>query len=329
MDVLLTQTAFDRFGDRLLDLDVDLRPMRMQPDGTLLVGERAVEWDAAAPEVAWATADLFDDGAPLRPFFGFLLKSATIRWLQSPAAGFDAPIFADLVRRGMRLTNSHASAPAIAEHVIASVLEVFQHRNRWRDAAAERAWRSHDFREVAGTTWLVIGLGHIGRATATRARGLGARIIGVRRRPTGTEEVDELITPDGLGRVVGRADVVVLSAPSAPDTRHLVDATFLAAMKPDAVLVNVARGALVDEEALLRSLDDGRPAMAVLDVFETEPLPVEHPFWDHPRVLVTPHNAAGGTGRYARAADEFFANLEAYVAGGPLTNEVTAADLPA
>lgn len=328
MDVLLTQTAFDRFGDRLLALDVESRPLRMQADGSLRIGDREVPWGDARPEVAWATADLFDEGAPLRPFFGFLLKASTIRWLQSPAAGFDAPIFADLVRKGMRLTNSHASAPAIAEYVIASVLEVFQDRARWRDQRAARAWQPHDFREVAGTTWLVIGLGHIGRATATRARGLSAKVIGVRRRPSGTEEVDELVTPDDLHRVVGRADVVVLSAPATADTHHIVDATFLAGMKDDAVLVNVARGALVDEAALLRSLDDGRPAVAVLDVFETEPLPDDHAFWTHPNVVVTPHNAAGGTGRYARAADEFFANLEAYAAGAPLTNEVTAADLP-
>lgn len=329
MDVLLTQTAFERFGERLLAIDVGARPMRMQADGSLRIGEREVAWEDAAPEVAWATADLFDDGAPLRPFFGFVLKADSIRWLQSPAAGFDAPIFADLVRRGMRLTNSHASAPAIAEHVLGSVLDVFQDRARWRDAAADRAWRTHDFREVAGTTWLVIGLGHIGRATAVRARAMSARVIGVRRRPTGTEDVDEIVTPDELGRVIGRADVVVLSAPATADTRHLVDAAFLEAMRPDAVLVNVARGSLVDEAALLASLDAGRPAVAVLDVFETEPLPDDHPFWAHPRVIVTPHNAAGGTGRYQRAADEFLANLEAYVAGAPLTNEVTEADLPA
>lgn len=327
--MLLTQTAFDRFGDRLLGLEVNPRPVRMQSDGSILVGDRPVEWEQATPEVAWATADLFDDGAPLRPFFAFVLRSDSIRWLQSPAAGFDAPIFADLVRKGVRLTNSHASAAGIAEYVIASVLDVFQGRQRWRDAAVEREWRPHDFREVNGTTWLIVGLGHIGSATAARARAMGARVIGVRRSPSGTEDVEEVVTPAELPHVIGRADVVVLSAPAAPETRHVVDDAFLRQMRQESVLVNVARGSLVDESALLEALDRGVPAAAVLDVFESEPLPPEHPFWKHPRVTVTPHNSAGGTGRYARAADEFLANLRSYAADAPLHNEVTEADLPA
>lgn len=327
VDVLLTQTAFDRFGERLSTLDAGIRPMRMQPDGSLLVGEREVAWEDAAPEVAWATADLFDEGAPLRPFFGFLLKSETIRWLQSPAAGFDAPVFGDLLRRGIRLTNSHASAVAIAEYVVASVLDVFQRRSEWRAAAQDHAWRTHDFREVNGTTWLVIGLGHIGRATSARARAMGARVIGVRRRPTGTEDVDQVVVPDEVHHVLGRADVVLLSAPATAATHHLVDEEFLRGMKEGSVLVNVARGSLVDEAALVSALDRGVPAAAVLDVFETEPLPADHPLWTHPCVVVTPHNAAGGTGRYERAADEFLSNLEAYLSSAPLTNEVTEADL--
>lgn len=324
----MTQTAFDRFGERLSGLGLDVQAMRMQSDGSLVVGEEQVEWDAARPDVAWATADLFDDGAPLRPYFGFLMQAESIRWLQSPAAGVDAPIFGDLVRKGMRLTNSHASAVSIAEFIIGSVLDVCQRRGEWRQAQAEQRWEPHDFAEVSGTTWLVVGLGHIGAATASRAAALGAKVIGVRRRPSGTEAVDQMITPDGIARALPSADVIVLSAPATPETDHLVDADFLGRVKDGAVLVNVARGSLVDQEALLSALDDGPLGAAVLDVFATEPLPEGHPLWTHPRVTVSPHGSAGGTGRYRRAAEEFFANLESFITDGILVNEITEADLP-
>jgi phosphoglycerate dehydrogenase-like enzyme len=132
-----------------------------------------------------------------------------------------------------------------------------------------------------------------------------------------------MVTPDRLGEVIGEADVVVLSAPATPGSRQLVDAGFLAAMKSGSLLVNVGRGALVDEAALLDALDTGTPAVAVLDVFEHEPLPPDHPFWTHPRVRVTPHNAAGGFGRLRRQAELFDANLDRWLAGRPLEYDVT------
>jgi phosphoglycerate dehydrogenase-like enzyme len=133
------------------------------------------------------------------------------------------------------------------------------------------------------------------------------------------------VTPDGLVGELGAADVVVLAAPATPETTDLVDATFLAAMKPGSLLVNVARGSLVDEAALIRSLDDGHLAAAVLDVFRTEPLPEEHPFWSHPSIRITPHNAAGGAGRFGRQAELFSDNLGRYLSGRPLQHEVTGA----
>jgi phosphoglycerate dehydrogenase-like enzyme len=323
MRVLLTAKAHQRFGDRL---PADVEPMVMAADGTLPGG---TPWEEADVEVAWPTADLFEPEAPLRPFFAFLLQSTTLRWIQSPAAGVDAPVFAELVKRGIRLTTSHVTDIPISEYVLRSVLDHYQRPGEWAASSAERAWRRHDFREVHGTTWLVVGLGSIGGATAVRARAFGATVIGVRRSPTGDEPVDRMVTPAEVPGVLGEADVVVLAAPSTPDTRHLVDDAFLAAMKPGSLLVNIARGALVDEEALVRALDAGTTIeAAVLDVTATEPLPPDSKLWDHPRITITPHDAAGGTGRFARAADLFLDNLERYRAGEPLRHEVTAADLP-
>ncbi len=322
MLVFCTAVAHDSFGDRLDRPGVAW--LTMQGDGTVTDGSGAVvPWPEARPEVAWGTSDLFREGAPLAAFFRFLVDSPSMRWFQSPAAGFDSEPFRLLAGRGVRVCNAHVNSLPIAEFVLRSVLDEFQGSEQWRRQQGEFTWRIHDWREVSGTTWLVIGLGHIGGAVAVRARALGARVIGCRRAPSPTDPTDLTVTPDRLGDVVGEADVVVLSAPADPSTRSLVDAGFLGSMKLDSMLVNVARGSLVDEDALLEALDRGTPVAAVLDVFATEPLPPDHPFWTHPRVRVTPHNAAGGSGRFGRQADLFGANLDRWLAGLPLEYDVT------
>ena len=179
-----------------------------------------------------------------------------------------------------------------------------------------------------GTTWLVVGLGAIGTAVATRAAVFGARVVGVRRHPTGEEPVDALLAPTDPLDAVPTADVVVLAAPATAATERLVDARFLAAMRPGSVLVNVARGSLVDEAALLAALDRGVPKAAILDVFATEPLPADSPFWEHPRVVATPHSSSGGAGRHDRAAALFVENLGRYRRGEPLLHEVDPGDVP-
>lgn len=322
MLVLCTSVAFDSFGDRLDRPGVEW--LTMEDDGTLVdAAGSVVPWPEARPEVAWGTSDLFREGAPVAAFFRFLVDCPSLRWFQSPGAGYDSPPFQLMVRHGMRVCNAHVNSLPIAEFVLRAVLDEFQGADRWRRQQVGFEWRIHDWREVSGTTWLVVGLGHIGSEVATRARAMGAHVIGCRRTPSPSDPVDRAVTPDQLGGVVGEADVVVLSAPASPETHHLVDAGFLASLREGSVLVNVGRGSLVDEEALLASLGRGRPAAAVLDVFATEPLPPDHPFWVHPGVRVTPHNAAGGFGRLQRQADLFDANLGRYLAGEPLEYDVT------
>jgi phosphoglycerate dehydrogenase-like enzyme len=296
----------------------------MEADGSL-TGPPAVQvpWPEARPEVAWGTSDLFRENAPLAAFFRFLVDCPSLCWFQSPAAGYDAEPFRIMAEHGVRVCNAHVNSLPIAEFVLRAVLDEFQEAEQWRRQARTFEWRIHDWREVSGSTWLVVGLGHIGSAVAIRARALGAEVIGCRRTPSPSDPVDRSVTPDRLAEEVGEADVVVLSAPATPGTYRLVDAAFLAAMKPGSVLVNVGRGTLVDEGALLAALDNGTPSAAVLDVFDVEPLPPDHPFWTHPRVRVTPHNAAGGIGRLQRQADLFAANLERWLTGQPLEYDVT------
>lgn len=322
MDVLLTAWAYDRYWSDLAR--PHLEALVMERDGTLRrASGDPVAREAAAPEIAWGTSDLFQEGAPLRAFFGLIRRCPSLRWFQSPAAGFDHPVFTELASRGVRVTNAHVNGIPIAEFVMRAVLDHFQRAELWRQGQAEHRWSTHDFREVSGTTWLVVGLGSIGGGIARRARPFGVTVIGCRRHPSPDDPADEVVRPEALPMVVGQADVVVLCAPATAETTGLVDAPFLRAMKPGSVIVNVARGSLVDEAALLDALDRGVPEAAILDVFATEPLPIDHPFWTHPAVVATPHNAAGGTGRHRRQAELFSENLGRFLAGRDLLNDVT------
>ncbi len=312
MTVLVSRAAFERFGERLVAAAPDASFVHPEGDAT----------DIAAVDVAWLSVDVLL-GPDRDAWFATLAAMPALAWVHTASAGVDGRAFQELLDRGVRLSTSHVNSIPIAEYVVRSVLDHFQRTDRWRAARDEHLWRHHDFREVFGTTWLVVGLGAIGAAVATRARAFGAHVIGVRRHPAGDEPVDEMITPADLATAIGRADVVVLAAPANADTAHLVDAAFLGRMRQGSVLVNVARGALVDEEALLAALDAGVPEWAVLDVTAAEPLPADSPLWDHPRIELTPHSSAGGLGRVARGADAFADNLARFRSGEPLIHEVT------
>lgn len=322
MDLLLTETAHRHFGERVADVAPGARLLRVQADGSLLDGAGTVVPVAKArPEVAWLSAEMFDEDT-VRPFFRLLLRAETLRWIQSPAAGLDAPVWRTFLERGTRLTSSHVNSIPIAEFVLAAVLRHYQAPERWQAAQAARRWETPArFREVHGTTWVVVGLGAIGTAVATRATAFGAHVVGVRRRPSGTEPVEAVALADVHDQLPA-ADVVVLASPATPEARGLVDERFLAAMSPESVLVNISRGSAVDEAALLASLERGVPERAILDVFDTEPLPEDSPLWGHPRVWITPHASASGLGSLTRGADLFLDNLRRWLGGEPLLHEV-------
>lgn len=316
MQLLIYEDAFQRIGKNL----GDVAPMRVQPDGALLRDGAAVEAEALKLDAAYASPDIFRVPEAARGFFRAVLKSPTVRWLQSGAAGLDDAAFQRVAAKGVAITANDAAAIPIAEYVLAEVLAVFQNQAARRKAQAERRWDRLSFREIAGTTWLIVGLGSIGNAVATRAKAFEATVLGIRRDPAKGGTADEIAGIDALPRLLPRADVVVIATPLTDATTHLVDAAFLAGLKPGAVLVNIARGKVVDEAALLASLERGRPAHAVLDVFSTEPLPAQSPFWAHPRVTVTAHAAARGDGFLARGDRLFLDNLARFRAGEPLRN---------
>jgi phosphoglycerate dehydrogenase-like enzyme len=314
MQVLMLERSFARVGHALRERVPMAEPVLMRDDGSLWVHGEPRMASEIAPRVAWANSELYD-GGPVRDFMVLCLKSSSLGFVQSSAAGFDHPVFGMLVDKGILLGTSTASAIAIAEFVLASVLDVWHDPARRRKTQAECRWQRQPFREVHGTHWLVVGMGNIGREIAVRARAFGAYVTGVRRNPSGQEPADRMLPTAELLSAVPEADVVVLSAPANRDTLHMVDARFLEAMRPNSILVNVARGALVDEAALLAALDLGVPACAVLDVFETEPLPPEARFWTHPRVRLSAHDAAHGSGFIARSDALFLDNLARFARG--------------
>jgi phosphoglycerate dehydrogenase-like enzyme len=322
---LIYEPSFRRLADRFPS-HPDLELLLMSPEGVISRDGAPLTPEEARPEIGWTNLDLFGSSA-IRAYVGALLKSTDLKWVQSAAAGFDDPMFARLVAKGARLTTNHSQAVGMSEYVLAGVLDHFQRGPERRAAQAERHWARLPFREIAGSHWLVIGFGAIGEATARKAKAFGARITGVRRSAGAHEAADAMATPDRIFELLGTADVVVLSPPLSPATADMVDAAFLAAMKPDAVLVNVGRGGLVDEPALLAALDAGRPGFAILDVFRTEPLEAESRFWTHPRVSLTGHASALGSGLAARGDTLFLDNLGRYLAGQPLLNEARPEDV--
>jgi len=180
---------------------------------------------------------------------------------------------------------------------------------------------------VTGSAWLIIGFGAIGQGVAQRVRAFGAGVTGVRRSQGAHPLADRIADMGALPELLPEADVVVLSVPLSGATRGLVDAEFLRAMKDGSVLVNVGRGGLVDEAALLAALDAGRPEHAVLDVFETEPLPADSPFWRHPRVALTAHASGITDGLTTRNDALFLDNLRLYLTGRPLLHEASSRDV--
>ncbi len=317
MQLFIYEPAYQRLKDQIHAICPQICPLLMTRESIILRDGKEVNPEQLQPEVAWISTDVFFSPAA-RAFLLQLVKGPPVKWLQSAAAGFDNPIFQSLAKKAGIYTNSNGAAKGIAEFVLAGVIDHFQPNPARRAAQAAHDWQRLAFRDIAGTNWLVIGYGNIGQEVGKRARAFEAHVTGVRRNPSGREAADAMLRPEGVLAALPGMDVVVLTADSNDSNRHLVNAPFLAAMKPGSVLVNIARGALIDETALLAALHRAIPECAILDVFETEPLPPDSPFWDHPRVRVSAHCAAFSPLMGPRGDEVFLRNLAHYSLGEPL-----------
>ena len=253
-----------------------------------------------------------------------------VKWIQSTAVGVGSLLVPEIIERDIIVTNARGChAEPIAEHAIAMALAVRRSLHTAVRRQIDRVWAQEELQMVpcppiGNSRALVVGLGEIGRRVAKLAAGLGFTVTGLRRR------LDQP-TPDGVGRVIGVSelltelpltDVLILAAPRTSETGAMIGRAEFAAMKPTTVLVNVGRGRLVDEGALVEALSTNRIGGAAIDAFEREPVPPDHPLWTLPNVLLTPHIAAFGSDYWKPAVELFLENVARFTAGKPLLNLV-------
>lgn len=221
-----------------------------------------------------------------------LAQAGGLRWLQSTWAGVE-PLVAEGMRRDYRLTGVKGIfGPLISEYVFGGLLSLTRHFPAYRRQQDAHQWQPLAYQSLRERTLVVFGLGSIGAHLARTARHFGMRLLGVTRSGLADASVDAVYPVAQMHQALAYADVVVLTLPATPATRGLANGAFFNALKPGAVLINVGRGALVDEPALLAALDAGQLSHALLDVFHQEPLPAGHPFWARADISVTPHVAA-------------------------------------
>jgi phosphoglycerate dehydrogenase-like enzyme len=256
------------------------------------------------------------------------IAAKKLRWIHSQAAAVHQFMFPELVNSDVTLTNARdVHGPVVAEQVIAMMFALakripaavrFQQKHEWGQDAFSSG-RSHS-RELAGATLGLVGLGSIGRNVAKHASALGMRVIAVREHPEKEkpQHVDEVLPTSKLQELLAQSDYVVLSAPVTAQTTGMIGSRQLAAMKPDAFLLNVGRGPLIDEAALVEVLRQHKIGGAALDVFVQEPLPPNSPLWDLEDLLITPHTGGISENMWERHYALFSDNLHRYLSGQPL-----------
>jgi phosphoglycerate dehydrogenase-like enzyme len=273
-----------------------------------------------------------------------LARAPRLVWVHSASAGVERVLTPGSLQRGALITNARGvfSRP-IAEYVLMMILAVSRRLPQLLELQRERTWQPLEGAELRDVTVGIIGLGSIGRAVGALATAFGCRVIAIRRRteagaavhptdddehagpgdrPLGEVTLDRVLGPEALPELLAESDFIVLAAPLTPETDGMIDADALSAVRPGAWLINVSRGRLVDERALLRALRDGPLGGAVLDTFREEPLPPGSPFYDLPNVILTPHTSWSSGRVLDRSVGLFCENLRRFRLGEPLLNVV-------
>ena len=250
-----------------------------------------------------------------------LLKSETVRWVSVGGSGTDH--LAGWEPSRLTVTNAAGvAADMMAEYTLGAILHFSLDRVRFARAQAARKWISGKVAPIAGRTILILGLGQTGCAIAQRCKAMGMHVIGVRARPSATKHVDEVHGVDALPGLWSSADVVSICLPLLESTRRIVDADAIALIKPDAVLIDISRGGVVDHAALAGALSSGQLRGAAIDVFETEPLPSDSDLWGLENTIITPHCSSVYDGWENKSAAMFSDNLARYRSGKSLRNIV-------
>lgn len=253
-----------------------------------------------------------------------LLASKKLRWVQVPSAGVDRYLYPEFLDSQVILTSSSGvHRMPISEMIFAMMLALAKRLHQFMRFQMEAKWNWLAPDELAGKTIGILGLGNVGMETASKAKCFGMKVLALKkkqiRRPS---YVDEILGPEDLNCLLRESDYVVVTVPLTSETYHMISEEELKLMKPSAYVINIARGAVIDNKALVKALKEGWIAGAGLDVFEEEPLPEDSEFWRLENVVITPH-VAGATPHYSdRAVRIFCVNLKRYLEGKPLLNAV-------
>jgi phosphoglycerate dehydrogenase-like enzyme len=254
------------------------------------------------------------------------VRASGVKWIQFTMSGIDTALRLGGFTPGAVVTNAAGlSAPMVSEHAFALMLMVGHRLRDTETAAARGQWRREmkaNMVALYGKTLCIIGLGAIGQAAAQRGRAFSMTVIGVSRTDVAVENVSQVYPRARMTEALARADFILLATAADAETRNMIGAAAFAAMKPTAILVNIARGDLIDEDALIDACRSGRLAGAGLDVTKIEPLPPDSPLWSLPNVVITPHIAGGGADKASVTFALIEENIRRYAAGEPVLNVV-------
>ncbi|HUF98275.1 MAG TPA: D-2-hydroxyacid dehydrogenase [Ilumatobacter sp.] len=307
-----TDTCWDDCGDRLVAIDPTIEVVRLVAD------EPVTASDLDRVTLAFYSADAW----PLRSsaYFGTLRKLGNLRWFQTFSAGTDRRVFSKIRDSGVIVTSgAGAAAPSIAHTVMLYMLALSRRFPAVMRDQTNRVWDPRESVDLPGLKLGIVGLGAIGTEVARLADAFGVEVVGLRRSVRGDEPCTTW-TNDRFQDLLAWADAIAVTAPLTDDTRGMFDAAAFAAMKPGAWFINVGRGEIVDEEALVDSLASGHLGGAGLDVFAVEPLPPTSPLWSHPNVIITPHSSGSTESSRRRSTDVFVENFRRFTNGEPLLN---------
>jgi phosphoglycerate dehydrogenase-like enzyme len=313
--LLISDTVWERRATEILAIAPNTQPI-------IYVGDEPVADDLLPTiDIAFFSSDVWPDRP--RGLVISILKANQLKWMHTFSAGVDSPFFIDLIKKGVTLTNSSgAAASPIAQTAILYMLALSRNVRAWFEHQDNKEWQRHEFTELDGSRLAVIGMGPIGEEIARLGVALNMQVEAIRRSPTGNEPCPTFGF-DHLSDVLDRADWVALALPLTPDTQNLFDQQQFARMKPGAHFINVGRGELVDETALIQALNSQHLAGAALDVFATEPLPEDSPLWSMKNVLITPHSSGATTQSGLRAEEIFVRNFALFVQNEQMQNVVT------
>lgn len=292
-----------------------------------LPDDRIVKIDRKGPFEVAAEAEVALGAPHPDMIIEFLRRAPKLSWLHTVSAGVERLLVPEVTsRRGFTLTNNSGPYDVpIAEFVIAAITSAAKHLPDYQRAQEEKKWgREHVHTELRDAIVVVLGMGSIGGEVARLASGLGMKVIGVRRRLdlAGIPGVTRVVPPEKLADVAAEADFIAITAPLTPATRGLVSREVIARMKPTAWIVNIARGAIVDEQALLEAVRENRIGGAAIDAWWTEPLPPDSEWWKLPNVIATPHASHSSPRVRERTLALFVENLRRWKAKEPLLNVV-------